>query len=144
MAVEFNGQKIAHTHLFVAEYKDGEQYEQGQLDQSLQDENKNAFYDIFYQPIKPLADLIRFSLIGKYHKYTVDLTDGHFEIDGVPFKQHEEDFLTDFRLIYFRRHQVDTVVGGEQDGQVTDSFEYHLGWQATHQGKNYQSSIHFS
>ena len=143
MAIEFNGVRIPHTHLFIAEYKDGKQYEQGDLDQSLQDENKNAFYDIFYKPIKPLEDLIRFSLSGNDHTYTVDLRDGHFEIDGVPFKQHEEDFLIDFRLIYFRRHLVHTVIGGEKHGQQTREFEYHLGWQTTFKGKNYKQTIHF-
>jgi hypothetical protein len=141
MAIEFNGVKIPHKYLFVAQYKDGEQYEQGAGDQSLQDETKNAFYDILYSPIKPLADLIKFSLIGEGHSYTVDLTDGHFEIDGVPFFQHDEKHLVDFRLIFFRRHFHHATLGGEEIGH---DIEYHLGWQTTFLSKNYQSTIHFS
>ena len=80
--IEVNGQKYALKYLFEAQYKDGESYLQGADDISLQDPSKNAFYDVFYSPIKPLGELESFSLIGDDHTYSVSLTDGHFEIDG--------------------------------------------------------------
>lgn len=149
MAIEFNGVTIPHKYLFIAEYSDGEQYEQGFEDKSLQEEDKNAFFDILYRPIKPIETLVRFSLIDsdtksfKRHVYTVDLRDGHFEVDGVAFRLHEEDFLKDFRLIFFRRHFHHTVIGGEQKGQESHEVQCHLGWQTSVKGKNYQKTINF-
>lgn len=139
MAVEFNGQSLAYKYLFRADYKDSESYYQGSEDKSLQEDGKNAFFDIFYKPIKPIADLIRFNMVSDTHTYTVDLTDGHFEIDGIAFRLHEEDFLKDFRLVFFRRH-LHHSVNGEFVGH---DIIYFIGWQTTIDGKNYQETINF-
>ena len=138
MAIEINGQTFPHKYLFRADYKDGESYEQGSEDKSLQKEDKNAFFDIFYQPIKPLTDLLRFNLIGEGHIYTVDLTDGHFEIDGIPFHLNDEDSLKDFRLVFFKRHFHHTTVGGKGMGH---DIHYFIGWQTTVNGKNHKQMI---
>jgi hypothetical protein len=93
------------------------EYCQGADDQSLQGPAKNAYYDVFYNPWKPLSSLKRFELRpadGEGPVFAVDMTDGHFEVDEVPFFQHntvKQDketgnqaaiALRNFELIYAR------------------------------------------
>src|SRR3990167_2816987 len=85
-------------YLFEVEYKDGTFFKQNEEDVSLTDPKRSAFFDIKQEEVK------RFTLEGNGNTFCVDLTDGHFEVNGVSFFMHDES-LTYFRLIYFRRHR---------------------------------------
>lgn len=119
-------------YLFTAQFNDGEEYRQTTEDKSLTIEGKSAFYDIKDKQIKT------FRLEGDGHTYLVDLTDGHFEIDGVPFGVNEPVSADEpLRLIYFRRNYIHHA-GTEIIG--TDR-HFFIGWQTTVNGKNYQQII---
>lgn len=90
---------------FSAEYLDGAVYTQSETDRSIQDSSRNAFYDIQYRPIKPLDDLVRFTIYRDYPKHqriAVDLRDGSFEIDGDRRMREIPDGK--MRLYFSRRH----------------------------------------
>lgn len=105
-------------YLFKVEYKDGTIFTQNEDDVSLVDPKRSAFFDI-------KDNIKRFSLIGE-HIYTVDLTDGHFEIDGIDFKMHEEE-LKDFKLIYFRRHK---YTFNAKHQEKSHEVVFRFGWQS--------------
>lgn len=145
--------EIPNTYLFTAYYEDGEQYEQGSLDQSCQTEGKNAFFDIFYQPLKPLEDLYSFRLTAIEgaeipencpQTIAVNLRTGEFEADGRIFSLYHPAMdgdgpLHDMRLIYFRVPEP-RISMKVSDGEVKEegySLGYILGWQANNpKGEN--------
>src|SRR5438128_7294532 len=121
---------IPNTYLFTAYYDDGEEYIQGTDDISTEVEDKNAFYDIWYNPIKPLTSLFAFRLTeiaaDDPQTFAVNLRTGIFEINGYAFYQHgHNEALKDFQLIYYRvpaprlKVTIDAVTGEqthEDDG----------------------------
>ena len=115
---------------FTAHYE-ADKYVQNDEDRSLTNDEKSCFFDIKHD------ELLRFELEGDGHKYSVDLTDGHFEIDGIPFKLHELP-LKDFRVIFFRRH---THGFNAMNVEIEHDTVYRMGWQTTYNGKNYQEVI---
>jgi hypothetical protein len=120
-------------YLFTAQFNDGEEYKQRDDDASQTTEGKSAFYDIKDRDIKT------FKLEGDGHTYLVDLCDGHFEIDGVPFGISEPVVTSEpLRLIYFRRNYIHhagmEILGTEQ--------EFYIGWQTNDlEGKNIKRII---
>jgi len=76
--------------------------------------------------------------------FTVDLTDGHFECNTIPFtvydKQIGDPELTEYRLIFFRKH---THQINQGDGkEIAHEVAYRFGWQANDKdGKNVQRII---
>jgi len=128
-------------YLFIAEYEDGSTFLQPE-DNKCKDHddtakwNPSAFGDIDQDR------LVKFHLVGEGHKYTVDLTDGHFEIDGVPFVATEQNFYVTnpLRLVYFRE------VRKEFDQNMVEMRQYvnryFIGWQTNDEnGKNVQQTI---
>jgi len=90
------------NYLFVAEFDDGTFIEQTPEDQSHTRDGKSALYDV-----QSKTGLIRFSLVSvndNPNVFTVDLRDGLFELNGVPFGVHEQYFIptSPLRLIYWR------------------------------------------
>lgn len=134
--------KAPNKYLFEATYKDGIVYSQGADDTSLFVTGKNAFYDILYEPHKPIEELVEFSLKGDGHTYSVNLRDGHFEIDGVAIQVGDDMPLDhdkcEFRLIYFKRHTHHMNLNFVEKEHL---IKYFIGWQTTIQGKNYQQTI---
>lgn len=131
-------------YLFIAEYKDGTKFEQNAEDASLVEPLKSAFFDLKAEDTK------RFMLVDMHSDpqyrdtYLVDLSDGHFEINGQEFLMHD-GAITDYRLIYFRRVQRDYCVGVEQGNfkdngkEVGCRVAYHFGWQGKDEkGNNVQ------
>jgi len=122
------------TYLFKARLKDGTIIQQTPEDVSVVDPTKSAFYDV------PLDEVAGFLISGNGHAYYVDLIDGHFELDRVPFHAGDPVFEiptgTTRRLIYFRAH-THTYIQGREDHTV----DYHIGWQVTVDGKNIQQTI---
>jgi hypothetical protein len=106
---------------FHAVYADGTFFVQNEEDVSARDPARSAFYDV------DQSRLEAFALAGEGHTYAVDLTDGTFAIDGVPFRMHEGP-LSDLQLIFFRRH-THTISG--QFKELAHQTVYRLGWQAT-------------
>jgi len=125
-------------YLFTVAYKDGSTYKQNPEDRSATEpEKRSCFFDVRQD------DVARFELNGEGHGYAVDMTDGHFEIDGVPFRMHEEE-LSGFRLIFFRQHTHQFSVGAESNKELSHDIVYRIGWQCTVGGKNYQQVMHIS
>jgi len=103
-------------YLFEAEFLDGTKYKQNKLDSSVKWpavpnekgilQGKNCMSDI--QEDVDKFNIERFTLIEQAlfgRKYTVDLTDGHFEIDGVKIDVEGEKPLpiktNKYKLIYW-------------------------------------------
>lgn len=128
-----DGTSITLKYLFEVEYKNGETYKQNPDDLSVTDPVRSCFFDVKQDEVK------RFSLVGEGNTLTVDLTDGHFELNGVSFMVHEEA-LKDFRIMYFRVRDIHFDVGMQYRGE--HDVTYRLGWQAnTDDGKNRQRFI---
>jgi hypothetical protein len=126
------------TYLFTCRFTDGSVIQQTPEDVSRLDASCSAFYDVLQR-----IDEVESFIIKKYdapHTYMVDLRDGHFEIDGVPFFVSSEELPGEakFRLIYFHRHQHNQ--GQSMMGDVS-SIAYHIGWQTTIDGKNFRTMI---
>jgi hypothetical protein len=124
--------------LFECHFSDGSSLKQTQEDVSATVKTKSAFYDV----VQRLDDVVSFGLIGEGHTYAVDLIDGHFEIDGLPFNVQDPRTTLDpdakFRLVYFRKVQRHFNQEFEQQGVEID---YHIGWQTLHNGQNVQYTI---
>lgn len=138
-------------YLFTATYKNGTVYQQTLEDISKTDPKRSCFFDV------KIDELASFVLKGNGHEYGVDLRDGHFEIDGVQFFMHEDPVkilpnkktflmpLTNFQLIFFRRHTHTFQVAVRENNQKEIGHEivYRLGWQCTVAGQNYQQIMQF-
>lgn len=140
-------------YLFSAEFQDGTSFIQNMEDRSLIDPDKrSSFYDLLHR-VEEGSKLATFSLTDGRNSFTVDLQDGHFTINRVPFYLHEEREAWDFRLIFFRQHthhfnqRVDYKDAHWQEvgkpKQVNHEIVYRMGWQATVDGKNVQRIIEF-
>jgi hypothetical protein len=126
-------------YLFTVEYGDGTRFDQTPEDVSTQDPHRSAFYDVRQDAVQ------RFSLVGNGHTWTVDLTDGHFEIDGLPFVTEGDQPLpasAPLRLIFYRQHRHHFRAGTTQE--LSHQVTYFLGWQTTRGGKNYQQVVGLS
>jgi hypothetical protein len=129
MSVIFNGNPYELKYLFGCKYKNTI-YTQDKADISRIDSAKSAFFDVKDEPLE------EFWLSNGKDSYSVNLLDGHFEINSVPFKLHEEAGLKNFRVIYFRKHEHDLNSNNEV---LEHRVEYILGWQANNEnGENVQ------
>ena len=109
-------------YLFRALLNNGTILEQNQEDSSKFVPGKNSFYDV----LQEISSVRAFSLnnVETGDEYLVDLADGHFEINQIPFLMYDEP-VKNPRLIYFRRNVVS--VFGDNVSQGISS--YHFGWQ---------------
>jgi hypothetical protein len=131
---QLNGNPMPLKYLFKATFQDGSVIEQTPDDRSANDpENRSQFFDALERSKN--TRMTSFLLQGQGHEYAVDLTDGHFEIDGVPFRMIE-GMLPYYEIVFFRRHTHDFVAGTGQE--TNHSIVYRLGWQCNDDGKNYQ------
>lgn len=151
-------------YLFLAEFNNGDFYHQNPEDTSLKfppvkdkDGNwqgKSSFTDIA-EDVETL-NIKSFSLYQNLYvmpEFKVDLTDGHFEVNGMKFEVEGERPLplenAKFKLIYYRtrRHQMDvtyklktgTISKTKSQGELPIRFV--IGWQCNINGKNYQQKI---
>lgn len=136
-------------YLFVACFSDGSILDQPPADVSKTDPKKSAFFDVLQRE----SEITSFHLFEAdpehdAKKFSVSLQDGSFCVNGVRFKMHDEE-LTDFKLIFFRKHdhRINQQVifdgkGGLTPGQVEElshTITYRIGWQAhNHMGQNVQ------
>ena len=122
---------MALKFLFVVEYKDGTTYEQTQEDVSLADEKRSCFFDVKQD------EVLRFYLASSKDVFCVDLSDGHFEVNKVPFFMHDSGGeLKDFRLIFYRQH---THKFNMERQELAHEVNYCMGWQTNDKdGKNHK------
>ena len=152
--------EIPNHMFFVATFADGSQIFQNAQDRSEQYDERNCYFDVRVKAtnvadnadFEKMYDHVRqplrcFVLAGKgYYPIGVDLIDGHFEVNGVPFFQHSEPYR-DFKLLYFRNvavHRTLTVTAnGPTDEAPRDSYDlgYILGWEVEHNGEKVQRII---
>ncbi len=115
-------------YLFRALLNNGTILEQNQEDCSKFTPGKNCFYDV----LQEISNVRAFALYNEENEYLVDLADGHFEINQVPFFIHDEP-VHDLKLIYFRRNVIAVNVGVSIEQSIQS---YHFGWE----GKNNEGS----
>lgn len=114
-------------YLFIALMKDGSLIEQAPEDVSAFDTQRSMFYDVAQR----LDEVQSFALLGEGHIYLVDLRDGHFEVDDVPFSVQPVEHPTmlpggKFTLVYWRDHR--HTLCGEV---ATHDVRYRFGWRYT-------------
>jgi hypothetical protein len=132
--------EVLLKYLFEAVYSDGDIYSQTPEDESLFDEDKNAFYDIRFRPWKPIEELIEFRLVGEGHEYAVDLRSGMFRIDGAEVQVGEDISTpvlgTKFTLVFMKRHDHTFAIFGSNDvKKISHGIRYILGWETVIKGK---------
>jgi len=94
-------------YLFTVTYRDGTTYAQTQADVSHLDPEtpRNCLYDVINGYPNPFSEVARFELTDQesdHQRYAVDLFDGHFEHNGLPFTMNgegERDPQSPFKLI---------------------------------------------
>lgn len=114
-------------YLFIAEYNDGSTYNQTPEDVSIKEpEKRSAFFDVDH------TRLVKFSLVeqgtSNGHVYSVDLRDGHFEVDGVAFCMHE-GLVAGLELIFFRRHTHTYTQSNVSTKEIDHEIVYRIGWK---------------
>lgn len=124
-------------YLFTAYYGDGETFHQDPEDVSKADPKRSAFFDVDH------SRLVGFSLQDHQNEFYVDLQQGFFEINNIRFLLHEEE-VSNFRLIFFRRHKHHVNIGMNTFEESGHEITYRLGWQANDKdGNNIQRIIEF-
>lgn len=138
--------KVNPTYSFTATFEDGSTVELNSKDEnddvslSRTDGTGSRFTDVLEKEKE--SKLISFVIHNDEKSVGVDLRDGHFEINGIPFWQHRPDRenYQDFRVIYYRTVQQYANVGLE----ITSAQEIAtaVGWQTNDDnGKNVQRVI---
>jgi hypothetical protein len=119
--------------LFVAETYNGNIIKQSPDDKPRFAKEGSSFTDVVHEHIK------RFSLVGKGHIFTVDLTDGHVEVDTrILYPPKKPPPVTSLDLIYYRQVQQRMGVGPDGKSRMAPIVRYYIGWQANYKGKNYK------
>lgn len=118
---------------FIVTFEDGTQIAQNVEDVGAV-EGRNCYYDVMQKTLEVPAVCCVLAAEG-YPTFGVDLKDGHFEVNGVPFFMHTEPYK-DFRLQYFRnvtQHRQTNV----KTGETIDTAEvgYLLGWECEYGGE---------
>ena len=123
-------------YLFDAQFDDGSCYTQNVDDRSIIDpEKRSCFYDVL-QEVEKGKKLVLFTIASEDGAFSVDLRDGTFIVNFAHFKAHEEEDLTNFRLIYFRSHTHSFNMNNEE---LSHEIIFRLGWQANDsKGNNVQ------
>ncbi len=122
---------IPNQFHFVATFADGSQIFQNEEDRSLTVPEKNCFFDVLER--SKTEQPISFVITNGEHVFGVDLRDGHFEVNGVPFFQHRPEFAdqqyTDFCLVYFRSPKIEIDARTQEPIRGTVG-SYTIGWTA--------------
>lgn len=125
-------------YLFQATYKDGSIYKQNKEDRSLHHAHGSSYTDVKQDQLKS------FFLFDNKNTFSVNLEDGHFEVNGVPFFMHANDALKNYRLIYFRNVQQHLTMQIKDRKEISREqtqgrIIYLLGWQTNDEkGNNIQ------
>lgn len=147
--------EMPNTYLFTAHYDDGEKIEQPFYDRSVQDAEKNSFYDVHYKPLKPVEEMHAFSLKAREgaiippdapKEIALSLRTGEFAVDNTAFFLHSELIdgpLHNIRLMYYRNPAPTISNDYKGEGKVSGySLGYVLGFQANNaKGKEVKKFI---
>lgn len=129
------------AYLFECHLTDGTVIHQSPEDVSQINLSRSAFFDVAQR----LDDVQVFGLYNDEHTYAVDLRDGHFEIDGVPFNIHTAliELLPEqkLELVYFRRHVHISTQGQVMSEDQSHTIEYFFGWKTTIDEKEVTQTI---
>lgn len=131
------GNTMPLKYLFTATFEDGTIIAQPANDASvLNPQKRSAYYDV--EETRKTKKLVRFELrcieSGPARIFAVDMTDGHFEVNGVVFFMHGDEQLGELRPVFFRRHTHTFTHGG---AETSHSMSYNLGWQCDIAGKEH-------
>jgi hypothetical protein len=124
--LKFNDQELDLKYLFTVGFADGTVYEQNEQDVSVSDPTRSCFFDVLEQE-RNGNPVIVFCLTDGVNTYLVDLRDGHFEVNGIPFRFHEKDEPVHNRRLIFARRRSHQVNLGSDEGIL--STVYRMGWQ---------------
>lgn len=124
--------------LFKAYFADGTVYEQGEADTSLYHPEKSSFFDVLVLSKEENGvmqnPILRFELTNGTNTYAVNLGDGSFELNGLPFfmmncpEISEHLPLVNYRLIFFKR--ITKVFNPAMLHSYGERCMYNFGWQA--------------
>jgi hypothetical protein len=134
------------TYLFDAHFEDGTVIRQTLEDKSWSDPLRSAYSDVL-QAIEGGRKLKSFALWNDDHVYAVDLTDGHFEVDHLPFfvqPVSSNCFPAGgvYRLIYFRDHEQDIIASQTGPTELGEHrIAYRFGWEYEIAGKTWQQTM---
>jgi hypothetical protein len=128
----YTGTDYELDYLFIAETLNGNIIKQDPTDKPKFSSWGSAFTDVVKEHLK------RFSLVGKGHIFTIDLQDGHFEVDGRKLYSPKEILPgAQLKLIYYRTISRNMRMG--VDGKpLLPTVKYVIGWQYSLNGKNYK------
>lgn len=126
-------------YLFECEFADGSILVQTPEDVSAIDSKRSQFYDCLEKDKK--SPITRFALKGDGKHLLVDLLDGHFELNDIPFNCHENlpEKKPIRRLIFYRQHT--HSLNPETLENLSHEVEYCIGWQTTIKRKNYKETV---
>lgn len=131
------------THLFTAFFENNTCYTQGLNDESLAVKGKNCYYDVLQRKDEVIA--FKLENVETGNEYGVDLSDGHFEINGVPFTIHDRLLVPrNLQLYYFMETNVDVIVNAHShkiEGQHHYINRYLLGWEMKQNNKTIKHAI---
>lgn len=123
--------EIPNQFYFVATFADGTQIFQNEADVSPNDPVKNCYFDVLER--SKTEQPASFVITDGTHVFGVDLRDGHFEVNGVPFFQHRPEFANqqykDFQLVYFRTPKIEIDAKTMEPIRGTVG-SYTIGWTA--------------
>ena len=125
-------------YLFTAQFNDGSIFHQDPEDKHPTKENKSSFTYLL-EEAEIHGGIALFKLNNDEVEYSVDLKDGHFEIDGKIVKINEVKVEPqNLELVYFRRHTHNFNVYGME---IEHGIKFDFGWKMNKDGKDYQQII---
>lgn len=135
-AINKRNTMLTLKYLFVVEYTDGSKFYQTSEDASTTDPKRSCFYDV----LNSGKEIKTFSLVNDRDWYTVDLTDGYFDVNGKRFFAGEILPLpAKLRLIFYREHTHN--FNRNDNAELSHEIDYVIGWQTTIKRKNYKQII---
>jgi len=138
-------------YLFKVDYKDGTSFNQNKDDVSETDPKKSAFYDV----LQSKKDIKKFTLKRYLERYSVDLTTGGFNINGVNVTVDTDkpiplikDHTPELKLIFYRQHKqsmnINFNIGTKKISKMqpqADEVTYFIGFETVILKKKYTRLI---
>lgn len=125
--------------LFTAKFANGDIYHQGADDVSIHDASRSAYYDV----VNYGSPVVQFFISNNTDEYGVDLSTGHFFINGTEIRPYTIDMLPleNVELFYAKRNEAEikgsyTMDGFHPTGIKHKNISVLLGWKAKSNGKD--------